>query len=295
MTTSERAALRLKNIHAIEPIISALKTLSLGSWQSALVKTDEIKQYEENFDHILSEILPRIKKIKKFGARKHGYDNRSKTIFIIIGTERGLCGNFNKSLSEKAVSWIDSKHFSNFEVWAMGSKMIQLLDRKNNNVEWDHTLKSSFLSSYASAYVLATQWLKAYEDYEFDELFLIYNQQSEEKGFRFSTYRLIPYELNEYQDLKSTSKTLWPSPIIESDPINIYKQIIIQKIASRFFLTLQQSSIAENYYRFTLLQDAEENAEEMIQDLVTIINTSRKQKITQAVQELASAAGLLDN
>ncbi len=295
MMNSEQAESRLKNIQAIEPLLSALKTLSLGSWQSALKKIDEVKQYEANFDPILSEILPRIKTPKHTKARIHDQQGRFEAIFVIIGAERGLCGKFNKTLSEKALSWIDSKQLSTYQVWVLGSNMIQLLDRKKIDVAWNQPLNSSFRKSYTSSYLLAMKWLKEFEDYQFDELFLIFNQQSEEKGFRFSTYKLIPYLNNEDQQEKSVPQTPWPPPIIESNPTSIYNQIIIQKIASRFFLTLQQSTIAENFYRYPLLQDAEENAKEMIQDLLTIINTNRRHQITQEVQELASGAGLLDN
>jgi F0F1-type ATP synthase gamma subunit len=43
------------------------------------------------------------------------------------------------------------------------------------------------------------------------------------------------------------------------------------------------------------MQEAKNNAEEIIEDLQQVINAERKRKITQDIQELASAAGLLDN
>jgi F0F1-type ATP synthase gamma subunit len=43
------------------------------------------------------------------------------------------------------------------------------------------------------------------------------------------------------------------------------------------------------------MQEAKNNAEEIIEDLYRVINTERKRRITQEMQELASGAGLLDN
>jgi len=56
----ERAKSRLNNIQAIEPLLVALRTLSMGTWQTAVNKINGLNQYEKNFNPILSEILPHI-------------------------------------------------------------------------------------------------------------------------------------------------------------------------------------------------------------------------------------------
>jgi F0F1-type ATP synthase gamma subunit len=43
------------------------------------------------------------------------------------------------------------------------------------------------------------------------------------------------------------------------------------------------------------MQEASENAEEIIEELVRVLNAERKRKITQEMQELAVSAGLLDH
>ena len=108
MTQSfERAKSRLDNIETIEPLLGALRTISMGAWQKALNDIEKIKQYEENFSHILSIILPKIKspqirKPKRIVKKPELADN----IILIIGTERGLCGKFNEKLAENALAWI---------------------------------------------------------------------------------------------------------------------------------------------------------------------------------------------
>lgn len=57
----ERAKSRLNNIQAIEPLLVALRTLSMGTWQTAVNKINGLNQYEKNFNPILSELLPVIK------------------------------------------------------------------------------------------------------------------------------------------------------------------------------------------------------------------------------------------
>lgn len=292
---SDRADSRLKNIKAIKPLITALKTLSLGSWQSALNKISGIQQFEEKFNPILLEILPHIKIRKPGRFHKQKQKSQNKAIILIIGSERGLCGKFNMTLSDKALSWINTQDFSSYQIWAMGSSMIQHLERSGIPLTWKNPLQSSFFSSYSGAYLLTLSWLERFEAYEFDHLFLILNQLIDGDTFQFTTQKLIPHLTIDPPEKKSNARKPWPPPIIETDPRGIYNQIINQRMASSFFLALQKSLIAENSYRYNRLQDAEENAEDIIQDLKTLINTRRKNRITQEMQELASGAGLLDN
>ena len=45
MQDLERAETRLDNIRTVEPILSALRTISLGSWQAALKRKDSVRRY----------------------------------------------------------------------------------------------------------------------------------------------------------------------------------------------------------------------------------------------------------
>jgi F-type H+-transporting ATPase subunit gamma len=87
----------------------------------------------------------------------------------------------------------------------------------------------------------------------------------------------------------------WPPPIIETDPKGIYHQIIQNFIASTYYQIVLKSAAAEHAARFNLMQEAKDNADELLQELRSVINTERKRKITQQMQELAVGAGLLDN
>ncbi len=56
----ERVKSRLDNIKAIEPLLGALRTMSMGTWQLALKKLESMAQYEQYLDEILLEILPQF-------------------------------------------------------------------------------------------------------------------------------------------------------------------------------------------------------------------------------------------
>jgi hypothetical protein len=61
----ERAQTRLSNIRSVQPLLGALRTISLGSWQSALKQQQNMKTYRKKFALMLSALTPLIAARKK--------------------------------------------------------------------------------------------------------------------------------------------------------------------------------------------------------------------------------------
>jgi F-type H+-transporting ATPase subunit gamma len=296
MTQSfERAKSRLDNIKAIEPLLSALRTMSMSAWQMAINKMAMMSKYEENYDRILISILPHIPHKQTNGqSKKNIAPGISDTIVLIIGSERGLCGKFNASLAEKAIAFIDLEQFSSYQIWVMGSRMVRELERMGIHISWRKTLPASSLFTYQQSHGLTQNWLEQFESHDFNQFIILHNQMSKGGIHQFTTYNLFPYELRHPLAITEKTEEPWPPHIIETDPKGIYNQIIQHFIATSFYKTLLQSAAAEHSARYNLMQEASENAEEIIEDLVRVLNAERKRKITQEMQELAVGAGLLE-
>ncbi len=297
MTQSfERAKSRMDNIKAIQPLLSALRTMSMSAWQMANNKIANMKKYERSYDRILIEILPHIpletserQKLTRSSA------TIADTILLVIGSERGLCGKFNATLAENTLTYIDEQDLSSYQIWVLGSRLLRDLDRKRVQISWRKPLPASTLTSYQQAYDLTQNWLKQFEAYAFNRLVILYNEIAKGGSHQFVSFNLLPYEIQ--QTLPSIEKTTsqWPPPIIETQSKGIYNQIIQHFIAASFYQILLKSAAAEHSARYKLMQEASENAEEIIEELVRVINAERKRKITQEMQELAVGAGLLDH
>lgn len=294
MTQSyENAKSRLNNITSIKPLLSALRTLSMGTWQMALNKLSKMHQFQEQFDQILAKILPKINENQlRRQPKNHKVLAEVDTILFIIGTERGLCGKFNKSLAENAITWIGSQKFPSYQIWALGSRIIREIERLGVELSWQKSLLTSDVASYQAAYQNTQNWLVQYESFNFNRVFIIYNELVNGQT-SFTTYQLLPYEIQPLTQIEKADLS-WPPPIIETDPMGIYHQIIEHYFASSFYQILLKSAIAEHSTRFSLMQESIDNADEIIEELQLIINAERKKQITQEMQELATGAGMID-
>ena len=294
--TSERAKSRLKNITAIEPLLSALKTISMGNWQVASNKLKQIQEYEQQYNQILYRILPAIEKSHLLKSKPAvSKVSPATTIYLIIGTEHGLCGKFNQLLADKAINWIHEQESAQYKIWALGTKMQSTLERKSAPPDWSQSLPTREIGNYDQAFRMTRDWLVRFENYEVDNLHILYNQAIRGGGNRFTSLTLLPYVIPSPSSELVPENSLWPAPIIETDPVGIYRQINLHFIASSFYKALLQSTIAESSSRFRIMEEAKQNAEEIITELTQAIQMERKRQITQEMQELAVGAGLIDN
>jgi F-type H+-transporting ATPase subunit gamma len=173
--------------------------------------------------------------------------------------------------------------------------MINDLENMKINIGWRKTLPASSLSSYQQSYLMTQKWLHQFEKNEFNHFFILFNQIGAGSRQQFSEFSLLPYEVSHPLSAIGHQNSVWPEPIIETDPKGIYRQIIQHAIASGFYKILLLSAASEHSARFQLMQEAKDNAENIVEDLTQVINAERKRKITQEMQELAAGAGLLDN
>ena len=292
----ERVKSRLDNIQAIEPLLGALRTMSMGAWQMALNRISQIQSFEANYNRVLLEILPEIQ--EKRGKTKEFIPQApdlADTIILMIGSERGLCGKFNQTLVDEALSWIASKQFPTYQIWALGSRMIRELEKNKVEIAWRDTLPASSLITYQQAYQMTQGWLQDFEAHKFNQIFILYQQISHGGKHQFSTLLLLPFQLSHPSVDSEAVEPAWPKPIIETEPKGIYTQIIQHSIASSFYQVLLRSAAAEHSARFRLMQEAKDNAEDIMEELIQLINAERKRQITQEMQELAAGAGLVDN
>jgi F-type H+-transporting ATPase subunit gamma len=268
----------------------------MGAWQIANKKITYLIEYEENYDRILNQVLPLITPPPK---KQQNINNlppsTADTIFLMIGSERGLCGKFNTIMAEKALTFIKQGGYDSYQIWVMGSRLLREFERLGVQISWRKPLPASGLFTYQQAYALTQNWLEQYETYAFNQFIVLHHQVALGGTHQFTSYKLLPYEIQHGSNRNVERPELWPPAIIETEAKDIYNQIIQHFIASSFYQVLLRSAAAEHSARYSLMQEASDNAEEIIEELVRVVNAERKRKITQEMQEIAVGSGLLDH
>ena len=141
MADQESIQARLDNIRSVEPILGAMRTIALGSWQAALNRQTRIRRYSSRLAELLPPLVARLASAK--AARAQGsaafaagvvYGSRC----LVIGSERGLCGAFNSSLIQYVEQALAQYALDGVEVRvaALGSRVRRGLERNGHDLQW---------------------------------------------------------------------------------------------------------------------------------------------------------------
>jgi F-type H+-transporting ATPase subunit gamma len=297
MIEPENAQARLENIRSVQPILSALHTISLGSWQAALNQRGRVQGYAERLETLLPVVtmhLPPSSRREKRSRRVDAVSTEEAQIAIlVIGSERGLCGRFNAAVVERAEAHLADQEAS-VKLMALGGRVRRILERHGHQIAWSGTLSITTLPSFDLARTLARDWLASYEAHELDAVDLIYNAYRGLGSYEPTVTRLIPPARPFISPVSRGNRGEEEIPvIIETNPVSLYTRVIEQLTATRLYELLLESASAEHAGRYELMGAATQNTDRLVDELTLAIQTTRQQAITQEMQELAAGAGMI--
>lgn len=285
----ERLKSRLKNIQAVEPILGALRTISLGNRLLALNKGRNVDQYAQRLLHILAPITPHLRQYSPSQHQERERQPAERITLLVIGSERGLCGPFNEAVvvhAEQILSQYDAS--VKVTLATLGTRTQRAFRRRGRVPVWSRPLSVTALPPYELAVELVSEWLQSYEQYTLDAVEVIYNAP---KGFiRYvpTSVRLLPPTI-----LALPAEDSQFPPIIETDPQGLYVRIVELWLSAKLYQILLESAVAEHSARYQLLDGATKNAERIIEELQLSLQMARQEAITAEMLDLVSGAGLI--
>lgn len=301
----KKAEDRLRNIRKVQPILAALRTISLGSWQMARNRRAGLSAYTDRLLDLLAVIVPCIAgdlgpAYRDRDRPRAGQPSERTVVGLVVGSERGLCGRYNKALAEALNRYLDERaaDAERVELGALGARLVRELQMADIEPDWQDTLSITALPSYSYAYELVSGWLQRYEAHQLDAVDVIYNADRGAGAYAPKTVRLIPPEVpaattsETVDDPVAARMTL--NPIIETDPLRLYVRVVVQWTTIALYRLLIEAALTEHLARFQLLESASHNAAELIDELMLTVQSARRQAITREMQELAISAGLLN-
>ena len=290
MADQERINTRLQNIRSVEPILGAMRTISLGSWQAALGRQQRIRDYSEELISLLPAVLPHLARKRRRRRMAHP---PAPVAVLVIGSERGLCGAFSSSLAgvveKQLLSYQDAG--IEIELQTLGRRAERALKRRGLPVVWSKSLPTTSVPGRDLAAELVDTWVARYQGFELDAVDVMYNAFRNSTLYEPVLFRLLPPDLSAV----AQGTASWPPPYVDTDPVSLYTRIIQLWMTTEMYRILLDSAAAEHSARYQLMEGAVQNSKRLIDELTLALQSMRQQAITAEMQELAAGAGLMSS
>lgn len=276
---------RIKSVNSTRQITKAMELVSTAKLKKSRERLDRSKPYFETVLTSIGEVLASSNGIKHPFITKRDVKN---SLYLIITSDKGLAGGYNSNVCKELQNEIKDK--STAKIIAIGSKGRDYFKRRGYNVIHSVTGISETPDSQ-SAFKLGDMAIEMYRNGEVDEIKIVYTQFKSTISYVPEVLTLLPAEIKKDEDAK---KNEYPTVVrFEPSAESVLESLIPKYINSTIYGALIEASASENGSRRLAMENATDNADDMIVSLGLVYNRARQSAITQEISEIVSGAEAL--
>ena len=277
---------RRAGVESTQQITKAMKLVSTVKLQRAKDRALRSKTYFHSMYLTVKSLLAKSENVDVVYTKKA---ESEKKAVIVITSNRGLAGGYNSNVV-KLITQSDLKK-EDLEIYAIGKKGRELLERRGYHIAEDLSdLMDEY--EYADTMKLCDRLIRRLEKGEIGEIYLAYTNFKNTVSHIPTILKLLPIlpedELIGDEDAEEDKDAL----IMNFEPVDVdaLGMIIPKYVASLLYGALIEATASENGARMQAMDNATNNAEEMISSLTLKYNRARQGSITQELTEIIAGA-----
>jgi F-type H+-transporting ATPase subunit gamma len=293
MATLREVRKRIAGVKKIQKITRAMKMVAAAKLRRAQMTVVAARPYARHLLEILQHLVS-------------GGDSAAGSLFIqrplarvaivVVTADRGMCAAFNSNLM-RAVERHIVAHYTlqpgsnNVTLFCIGRKGAEYFGRRGYAIAARHIGLYSTLV-FAQAKAIAQQILAGYERGDYDRVEIAYNEFKSIAQQRIMIEQYLPVPAVPAEE--STGRRTVPFDYIyEPSAAGILNALVPKHLDFQLWRVLLESNAAEQGARMAAMENATENAEELISMLQLHYNKARQSSITRELLEIVGGAEAL--
>jgi len=273
---------RISSVNSTQQIMKAMDLVAAAKLQKAKERLDYVRPLYSNIKTVMDGIHASSGDINNVYIEKREVKDIA---YLLITSDRGLCGGYNINVAKEAISFINSNAGKNEKIITVGSKGWEYLRRRGKNILQRYS-SASELTPYEDAVRIGALLNSMYTSGEVDEVYVIYTHFDSILAHEPRVERLLPVGASAGADAVDDGELMDYEPDIET-----FMTFAIPMYLNTFIYgAMVESAVCEQASRMTSMDSATRNAEEIIDDLTLTFNRIRQGAITQEITEIVSGA-----
>ena len=283
MAVGKEVKTKISSIKSTQKITSAMEMVAASKMRKAQERRAVGKPYAIRIRSVVGQIA------KAVSEYKHVYMEQreiKRVGYIIISTDRGLCGGLNTNLFKQVIKsmkdWSD-KGVSN-DLCVVGNKAAGFFGGFGGNIV--ATVKDLGDAPTQNDLIGGIKvMLDAYEAGTIDQLHLVSNEFVNTMTQTPLIEQLLPLKPVENENLSHHWDYLY-----EPDAKELLDELLVRYIESQVYQGVVENKACEQAARMIAMKSATDNAGELVKELQLLYNKARQAAITQELSEIVSGA-----
>lgn len=287
---------RIASAQSTRRITSAMKMVAAAKLRKAQTSAESARPYAERMERMLSSLAAGA--VGSNAPKLLAGTGKSDTqLLVIVSSDRGLCGGFNTNLIREARKTIYALQGEGktVKLITIGRKASGILRREFGSLyveTYDELSKPE--PSFTGADTVVRKISNMYDNDEFDVCTVLYNKFVNALTQEVTPLQLIPFAVEDSSSDAEDADATGTAPYeYEPGEEAILAALLPKNLSVQIFRTMLESFASEQAARMTAMDNATNNAGDMIDKLTITFNRSRQAKITSELIEIISGAEAL--
>jgi len=295
MASTKEIKRRIKSIKNTAKITKAMELVAASKMKRAVSATLASRMYARYSLEILESLSEAITE------SKHPYffsdpkllrqDLKSfKTLFVLVTSNRGLCGAYNAQVIRETMKFIKNSS-SSIDFVTVGKKGDAALRRIGQNITASFTEMPDQVG-LQDILPVASILFDEYGKKTYDRVYVAYTDFVSPLVQKPSIRQLLPISkasiVADVNGEIAKRKQGGPAYIFEPSYDVLIEKLVEKLSRMQVYQMLLESIASEQSSRMVAMKNASEAAGEMIDDLTLIFNKARQSSITQEISEISA-------
>ncbi len=284
MAVGKEIKTQIASIGSTRKITSAMEMVAASKMRKAQDRMQSSRPYAQSIRGVIQHLA------KANPEYKHLYmqEREVKRVgFIVVASDRGLCGGLNVNAFKAAVSKMKEFHDQNIEVdvCALGSKAITFFRNFGGNVV---AAKGGLGDAPELEQLIGSVkvMLDNFDEGKLDQLFIVSNDFVNTMTQKPTVEQLLPLKA---EDDDKNLNHHWDY-LYEPDAKELLNGLLTRYIESLVYQAVVENNACEQAARMLAMKNATDNAGNLIDELQLVYNKARQAAITQEISEIVGGA-----
>ncbi len=296
---------RIKSVNSTKQITKAMELVSTAKLKRRRNVLEQAKPY---FKRILATVRHIIEHDEGIDHPFLKEREIAHTLYVVIAADRGLCGGYNVNAFKCALN--DIEQADKARLYVVGKKAVDFFNNQQFEVI-EQRVGIAENPQYQDAQAIAKRALDLYVSGEVDEVKVVYTKMESTILQVADIITLLPVSIEDeerddevepvvdVEDDEFDDDELDEGDYIELTNFRPSPAVVLDYLIPKYFESvvygcLVESAASEQAARRMAMENATDNAEEMIEDLTLSFNQARQAAITQEISEIVGGANAFD-
>ena len=276
---------RIKSVSSTERITNAMKLVSA----SKLRRSKNVYEHSQGF---LADIFQSMADALVFAERvPREYVDSEKEVknkcYVLITSSNGLCGGFNTNIIKALEEHLQTED-AGVKLATIGTKGKDYFERRGYNIAVVHDDPADSIT-FEEAKKVVAPLIEMYDAGIIDEIDLCYTSYINTLKQEVVIKKLLPFHLEDFHAAASLDHMVHEMEY-DPSPLEVFHYMVPRYIELQLYSAAIESATCEHAARRSAMENANDNARDMLSALQIHYNRARQAEITDEIIEIVAGS-----